>query len=66
MDAATTLPETVTSIDGRPPHQTLPIACGTFSSVIKIPDEPESEVEPDPTPEPEANREEQEPEEDDL
>lgn len=30
-------PETVASADRRPPHQTLPIACGVFSKVTSIP-----------------------------
>lgn len=30
-------PETVASADQRPPHQTLPIACGVFSKVTSIP-----------------------------
>lgn len=35
-------PETVASQDNRPPHLTLPIACGVFSPVTKIPGTPQS------------------------
>lgn len=55
-------PETVASSDGRAPHQTLPIACGIFKQVTKIPNESDiddeptrPEIEPRPIPNPPAS-----------
>ena len=41
-------PETVASADGRPVHQTFPVACGVFERVTEVPGEPHTDEIPGP------------------
>lgn len=42
--ATATIPDTVVTTDGKPAHQTLPIACGTLKQVTSIPDSTDTEI----------------------